>query len=122
MSFIYLASPYSHPNPTVRQQRYELVLEISCELARNQIPHYSPIVSSHVVGQVGNLPGDHEYWWKTDKVFMDLCSQGIFVTAQGWKQSKGMEAERLYLEKLQKHFLFLSPEEIFKFDWRTVVL
>lgn len=40
---IYLASPYSHPAPAVRQERYEAACAATATLTREGHPVFSPI-------------------------------------------------------------------------------
>ena len=44
---IYLASPYSHPDPSVREQRFQNACRIAAELMRSGRIVYSPVAHSH---------------------------------------------------------------------------
>ena len=49
--FIYIASPYSHPDKAVMQERYEDVLGYVGHALGNGLIVYSPIVHHHEVAQ-----------------------------------------------------------------------
>ena len=57
---IYLAQPYSDPDPLVRHGRYLAGLE-ACAHYTSRFP-YSPVVHWHNVAESFNLPGDFEHW------------------------------------------------------------
>lgn len=100
MSYIYLASPYSDPDPAVRQLRYEKVLSAMAMLAENKIPCYCPIAVWHPVSVDHSLPGDHLFWEKQDQAFLLYCREGWFLNLDGWRTSKGMISEAMFLGKL----------------------
>jgi hypothetical protein len=64
---IYLASPYSHPDPAVRQERYEAVCQAAAELISRGHIVFSPVAHSHTIATYG-LPGDWEFWQRTDRI------------------------------------------------------
>lgn len=109
---IYLASPYSHPDPAVRQTRYELVLGACAVLAQHKIPCYCPIALWHPVAKEYDLPGDADFWWRQDRAFLDACSEGWFLNFSGAKDSLGMKEEEKYLLSNFKPVIWLEPDEI----------
>lgn len=92
----YLASPYSHPDPAVRQARYEQARDALAWLLKQRIWTYSPIVHCHELALVHDLPKDHLYWWAYDAEFLRHCDELIVLHVDGWKESKGV-AEELQL-------------------------
>jgi predicted acyl esterase len=101
MSYLYLASPYTHPAPVVMQQRYLDALDALDWLLHNKIWAFSPIVHSH------NLPNlnvrhqrDYKYWREFNHL-MILNSRGIaLLQLDGWKDSEGIADELEYADKL----------------------
>lgn len=99
MSFVYLASPYSHKDPGVRALRYREALRCTAWLLRQQIWVYSPIVHSHEVGRIHELPFEYEFWHAYNSA-MILAAKEIWVlTIQGWRSSRGIEAEIEFAKK-----------------------
>jgi hypothetical protein len=106
-SLYYLASPYSHADPTVRQRRFELVNEIAIDLINRGYVIIEPIVMGHP--KAGHLPTDFEFWKRVDTTFIERCD-GIIVadTIQGWQESKGVTAEIEFARKNGKRVIMYS--------------
>ncbi len=90
---IYLASPYSHPDEAVRQQRYELACEATAKLCRWGHVVFSPIVHSHPLVQYG-LPTDWEFWSWYDREFIKCCDELVVLQLDGWEDSAGVANEQ----------------------------
>ena len=58
---IYLASPYSHPDPLVRHARFEAACQATAGLLRAGRPVFAPIVQGHELVRYG-VPGDWSFW------------------------------------------------------------
>lgn len=112
MTFLYLGSPYSHPDPEVREQRYQAVLAAMARIAGFKIPVYCPIAVWHPVSSAHSLPGDHEFWWVQDEAFVQSCTMAWFLKIPGLEESKGCQNERLHLEKLKKTIWTVQPEDL----------
>jgi len=102
MSYIYLASPYSHPDPAVRQKRYEDVLEITAKLSKIGYVVFSPIVHSHPMSVHHDMPGDWAFWSKIDYKFIDACREIWVLDMDGWDKSVGIKAEMEYAKSIGK--------------------
>lgn len=90
---IYLATPYSDPDPKVQERRYDDAVNAAAILANHRIPCYCPIVSWHVVALRHNLPGDHEFWLAQDHHMIRKCNELWVLMMSGWSTSKGIKAE-----------------------------
>jgi hypothetical protein len=98
MSFIYLASPYSHPNPQVMHARYLAVAAECAKLLKAQDWTYSPIVHCHELARMHGLPTDFEYWKRYNRAMLSSASAFYILTIPGWEQSRGVTAERAMAE------------------------
>lgn len=91
----YLASPYSHPDKNVQESRVKQVAEKAVQLINAGIPVISPIV--HNVGLIQHSPnameGGWKNWGKLDEAMLSSCKYMIVYQMEGWKESKGIEAE-----------------------------
>lgn len=96
---IYLASPYSHPNPAKRQWRYELACKVAALLMRDGHLVYSPIVHSHPLTAYG-LPANWEYWRAMDEAMLRRCDALAVLRLPGWEQSVGVQAELALAKEL----------------------
>lgn len=90
---IYLATPYSHPDSSIQELRYEKASELTQILATNSVPCYSPIAFWHPIALRFSLPGDHEFWAIQDLAAMSGCTELWVVTLEGWSTSRGIAAE-----------------------------
>ncbi len=95
MSKIYLATPYSHKDPAVRQARFEAVTKAAGELIAQGHHVFSPITHSHPIALAHpDMPTHHEYWRKFNESMIDWCDEVRVMP--GWEESIGVTAEILY--------------------------
>lgn len=106
---VYLASPYSHPSPEVRQARYEAACRATATLMRWGFHVFSPIAHSHGPALYG-LPGDWEYWQAFDLAMLEKCDRFAVLRLDGWQESRGVEAELKRARELEMPMAFLDPE------------
>ena len=90
---IYIASPYSHPDPQVRIQRFEDVCYYVGELMCGGKHVFSPIAHCHPIQVVHDLPCDWEYWKETCIAYLSCCYKIIVLQLDGWDSSVGIAAE-----------------------------
>jgi hypothetical protein len=104
----YLASPYSHPDPKVREERYNKVNAFAVRLMTElRVTVIEPIVSGHPKEGLG-LPTDFAFWEKTDKLYIDHCDGIIVLMLDGWRESKGVTAEIKYAEQTGKPVIYVE--------------
>jgi len=96
---IYLASPYSHPDPAVRELRYEIAGEVATRLLHSGHLVYSPIVHSHPLVLHGLSTG-WEYWRDLDMAMLSRCQELLVLTISGWAESEGVQAEILAAKEM----------------------
>lgn len=89
--FIYLASPYAHADPEVREQRYRDARATCIVLMRQGLCIYSPIVHNHPLA--GELPADHDFWMKMDLPILRRADELWVLKIPGWDVSKGVARE-----------------------------
>lgn len=112
MSFLYLGSPYSHPDPSVQEERYRSVLSAMSIIAKHKIPVYCPIAVWHPASIQEKLPGDHIFWWTQDEAFIRSCYLGWFLMIPGVDESAGVKNEVETLHKLKKQVWYVRPENL----------
>jgi len=91
MSFIYLASPYTHPKPSVMGDRAWLAGRAARNIGAAGIPVYSPIVHWHDIGST--FPRDWEFWAELDLPLLRASRLVVVLMLQGWEESRGVQAE-----------------------------
>lgn len=91
--FIYLAVPYSHPDPSVVEDRFNQVNQFAVKLIAEGHHVISPISMCHPIAMQGNLPGDWEYWQKYAQNCLSVCRALYVLMLDGWRESVGVQAE-----------------------------
>lgn len=90
---IYLASPYSHPDATVREARFRAVCRRAAAMVREGLLVYSPIAHSHPLAIEAGLPGDWPFWAEHNRRMLERCSALVVLRLPGWEESQGVQAE-----------------------------
>jgi len=104
---IYLASPYSHPDAGVRQQRFEAACRAAAELFRRGATVFSPIAHSHAICSYG-LPLDWRFWQRHDQRYLEACDEVVVLMLDGWRGSVGVQAEIAIARELGKPVTYLA--------------
>jgi len=89
---IYLAAPYTHPDPRVREARFDAACVATAALVRAGQIVFSPIVHGHPLVRF-DLPIEWEYWERFDREFLQRCDEVAVLMIDGWRESRGVQAE-----------------------------
>ncbi len=89
---IYLASPYSHPEATVRASRFRATCQAAAKLIQQGHLVFAPIAHSHPMTEFG-LPPDWRFWERHDVEFLRRCNELVVLKLDGWRESRGVQAE-----------------------------
>ncbi|GIW90181.1 MAG: hypothetical protein KatS3mg109_0613 [Pirellulaceae bacterium] len=106
---VYLASPYSHADPQVRQARYQAACRAAAWLIGQGHLVFSPIAHSHGITQHG-LPVDWDFWEEHDRRMLVACDRVVVLMLPGWRESLGVQAEVAIARELGKPLAYLSPD------------
>ena len=106
---IYLASPYSHSEANIREQRFRAVCRMAAELMRQGQVVFAPIVHGHpLVGH--GLPSDWPFWERFDREHLRRCDELVVLMLDGWRESIGVAAELRIAAELGKPVRYLDPQ------------
>jgi hypothetical protein len=112
----YLASPYTHKDPSIKKKRAEDVTECAVELLKHNVFTFAPIAYNEPWEKY-DLPGNWEFWECFDKSFVERCDGGIIVLMlDGWKESIGVQAEIKYAESLNLPVFYATQDQIMSGD------
>jgi len=111
-NWLYLLSPYSHPDPDVREGRYYAACRAVGELLSAGLPVLSPIVQCHHAADICGLPGDAEFWQDYNARLMASCTGGILLLLEGWQESVGVHGEVTALMRDEKPVFACAPEDV----------
>jgi hypothetical protein len=98
---IYLASPYSQPDPAARQRRFGAACQGAATLLRAGKPVFAPVIHGHPVVAYG-LPTDWEFWEPINRRLLVQCSQVAVLMLDAWRVSVGVQAEIRIARELGK--------------------
>jgi hypothetical protein len=93
MSFEYLASPYSDPDPEVMEKRFLAAEQVTAELLLKARIVYSPIVHCHALARKHRMPTDAKFWQNYNFAMLGCASQLLVITLPGWSESRGVTGE-----------------------------
>ena len=105
---IYLAVPYSHADPSIRKARFQAACRTAAEMMRGGKTVFSPLSHSHAIAQYG-LPKDWAFWEACDRTYLEVCDEVVVLMLDGWRQSKGVQAEIEIARELGKPVSYLKP-------------
>lgn len=106
---IYLASPYSHPDPAIREERWHAACRASAALMKAGRIVFSPIAQTHPMALLGDLPLDFEFWQDYNRAWIEACSRLIVLTLDGWRESVGVRGEIAIAKELGIEIEYLGP-------------
>jgi hypothetical protein len=98
---IYLASPYSDPDPAVREARFKSVCKVAARLIRAGYVVFCPIAHSHPLEVHGDLIGGWDFWALQDLPLLNVCNELHVAAFPGWEESEGVTAEIKYWEQVK---------------------
>ncbi|MDE2097534.1 MAG: DUF1937 family protein [Patescibacteria group bacterium] len=92
-SYIYIASPYSHPEPFVRESRYLQVSKYVRDCLESGVCVFSPIVHCHELAKIWGLPKEADYWQEYNRAMLLGARKLEVLCLSGWKESQGVSWE-----------------------------
>lgn len=107
---VYVATPFSDPDPIIRQNRYLDTYWFIREQTRKYPSnlYYSPIYYYYRIAQSIGARDDADFWWGHNKLMLDAASRMLVVKMAGWEKSKGVKAEIEYMTKLKKPIKYVE--------------
>ena len=107
---IYMASPYSHPNPAIREQRFHDACRAAASLIQSGQTVFSPIMFGHpLCGHC--LPTEWGFWEVQDRAHLERCDEVVVLMLAGWRRSAGVAAEIRIARALGKPVRYLAPQD-----------
>ena len=111
MQSVYLAAPYTSPDPEVSRDRVEIASIIAASLMREGYTTFSPITHGHNIADhlPAKLAASHEFWMHQCLPILANCDWLIIVPLEGWRESKGIAEEIAFAQASRKPiFLYQS--------------
>jgi hypothetical protein len=99
---LYIAQPYSHAYPPIREERYQNALFALNEFQKQGIIAYSPITHWHPADVKFNRGIPREYLMAHAKIMVGLCWGLVVLDLEGWMLSDGVYEEFRWAKKDKK--------------------
>lgn len=95
MSFTYLASPYSHADKQVMEERHDAVCRHAAKMMFRGEAVFCPIAHSHVIAMhmVEGMATEQTFWQGVDAPFINGCNKLVVLMLDGWDKSHGVAHE-----------------------------
>lgn len=106
---VYLACPYTHDDPLVRQNRFMAANGMAARLLHRGIMVFSPITHSHLLAAYGFPPG-WDYWEPWGREYLAVCKAMVLLRLPGWEDSIGVRAEMEIMCEADKPIYFVDHD------------
>lgn len=91
---IYLASPYSHPDPLIQRTRFLIAEQfVAHTLKKENLLIFSPIVYCHKLAVDNGLPTDANFYLHFNMNVLRRSEAMYLLKLKGWEESKGVTLE-----------------------------
>jgi hypothetical protein len=90
---IYVGSPYSNPDESIRIKNFEVVSLYTAKLIAAGNNVFSPISYGHTMVGFCDMPTDFDFWNNFCLAFLSKCDELIVLKITGWEKSIGLAAE-----------------------------
>jgi hypothetical protein len=114
---IYLATPYSHDDPVVMQDRFHKVTIASGQMIKEGIINFSPITQSHEQAIRVKLPTHWKFWKTIDTEFLKRSDELHVLALPGWQESEGVTAEIGIMKELNKQIKYLILDKDLELEY-----
>lgn len=110
---IYIASPYSHSNSTIRSLRFRQVTELAAKLFNKyEYVFLLPITQGHMLTRHGDIEANFDRWRTQSLGMLSVCQELWVIKLDGWKQSLGVREEIKYARKHLIPIKYIDPKKI----------
>ncbi|BFR47465.1 DUF1937 family protein [Nitratidesulfovibrio sp. HK-II] len=106
----YLAAPYTHDDPAIRQQRWLDATRAAVWLRQQGHMVLSPISMGHPMAVMG-VDGDWQAWQDTCLAMLEACASMAILQTPGWEQSVGIAKEADHAHKIGMPLWRLAPTD-----------
>lgn len=108
---IYLASPYSHPDPAERERRYKEACRVAGNLMKRGRRVFSPIAHSHPIEAAFEdaKPEGHDFWLEQDFAVLRHAAELHVLCLEGWERSRGIAAEVEFAGRIGIPVFYIDP-------------
>lgn len=108
---IYLASPYTHDDPAIREARFEAACHAAGQLMMVTGDNvFSAIAHTHPIATRCDLSLGWAYWKSFDLKMLEACDELVVLMLDGWRESKGVTAEIAFANEMGIPVNYMTDE------------
>lgn len=116
MTLAYLASPYSHPEPSIEAMRALMAGDAAAWLSNQGYHPFSPIAHWHRPAKRNKLPSNANHWISYNQAWLEKADELIVLKMPGWKDSIGIAYEIKWAKEQMKPVKFIENGNPFKWS------
>jgi len=110
---LYLCCPYTHPDPVVREYRFQIACRVASKLMQAGIVVFSPLSHSVPIAQHGGLDElDHAFWMSMCLPFLQHSDELLILGLDGWERSEGVREELFFALGKNKPITLIEEGDI----------
>lgn len=102
MKVIYIASPYTHEDYDVMEERYQKAVDACRRVIEMGHCPISPIVQSHPVAVKHKMGLSFDFWEEIDFKLIERCDELWILYIDGVNTSEGVVREKEYADRIYK--------------------
>lgn len=103
MTKVYLAGAYSHPDPNIREERFNRANKIAAHLMDSGLCVYSPVSHSHPISfYTKHHANEGDFWLKQCTEMISWADKMYIINTPDNRQSVGVQLEIDMFRKLKK--------------------
>jgi hypothetical protein len=106
---VYLAAPYSSPDPECVENRIRAFCSKDSELSGGGIITVSPLFKHLLFINGSKLPSDWAYWERYSYVLLSRCDYLVVLKLPGWEESVGVQGEIKYALDNGINIVYIDP-------------
>ena len=106
---IYLASPYSDPDPKIMESRALAAMRATVWLLAHELWAFSPIAHCHEMAKKFDLPKDYSFWQHYNKAMLRRSTSLYLLNISGLEASTGVQQELNFSQVLHLPVYKLNP-------------
>ena len=108
---IYLASPYSHEDQSVREIRFQAACRAAAHLINEGNVVFAPVVYGHPLAKQ-YVPTDWSAWEPFCRKQLSIADEVVVLCIQGWEDSAGIKEEIVIAELNDTPIRALSHKQV----------
>lgn len=123
MKTVYIASPFTHEDPNVQEDRFFDVTCVAADLTEKfGYAFILPITQSHMMSKANpKLDGKFDFWEKIDLTFVSKSDEVWVVMLDGWENSVGVSREIEFAKSNNIPVRYIDPAEYLCNSWNNML-